>query len=226
MAAISLPAPQDIRNVVEEEISLADGNVTDCVIHNDRLFLRSVLPQVRQVRRKDSVQAGVAVMASRTDIFVHPYTFRQVCRNGAVMSQTLDSVQIERVPLDAPSDVVENVLVEVREAVRRCTAPEVFSNVVDRLMTAADTRASVVLQVLMAAPHSSLVAHMLDSIVGDRSLDRDPTAYGLMNAITRAARDEPDPQVRWELEELGGGIPAMLSPSPQPDSAAESLLVT
>jgi hypothetical protein len=225
MAAISLPAPQDIRAVVEEELSLVGGEVLGCVTDQHRLFLRSVLPQVRQVRSSDKVQAGVAVMANRTDIFVHPFTFREVCRNGAVMSRTLDTVQIERVPFEASADVVESVLVEVRDAVRRCSAPEVFSNVVEGLKRAADTRASIVLELLKTVPQPGIVAHLLDSIIEDMSLQPDPSVYGLMNRITRAARDQPDPQVRWDLEELGGGIPAMLSPSPQPDSAAESLVV-
>jgi hypothetical protein len=38
----------------------------------------------------------------------------------------------------------------------------------------------------------------------------DSSAYGLMNAITAVARDERDPETKWRMEELGGGILAML----------------
>jgi hypothetical protein len=37
--------------------------------------------------------------------------------------------------------------------------------------------------------------------------------FGLVNAVTSVARDQKDPQVRWRLEELGGGILAMRFPS-------------
>jgi hypothetical protein len=42
---------------------------------------------------------------------------------------------------------------------------------------------------------------------------RDTSRFGLMNAITSVARDTRDPEVRWRLEEMGGGIPAALSPT-------------
>ena len=34
-----------------------------------------------------------------------------------------------------------------------------------------------------------------------------------MNAVTATARDTRDPDLRWRLEEFGGGIPALLKPT-------------
>jgi hypothetical protein len=36
--------------------------------------------------------------------------------------------------------------------------------------------------------------------------DGDHSRFGLGNAITAVARDTEDPNVRWDLEELGGGL--------------------
>jgi len=41
-----------------------------------------------------------------------------------------------------------------------------------------------------------------------------------MNAVTSVARDTRDPELRWRLEELGGGIPAMLVPDPDDSGEA------
>ncbi|MFZ5831522.1 MAG: hypothetical protein ACOY3P_15670, partial [Planctomycetota bacterium] len=47
----------------------------------------------------------------------------------------------------------------------------------------------------------------------------DDSVFGLMNAVTSVARDEPDPQIRWDLEELGGSIPALIPDFTKPGGA-------
>ena len=55
--------------------------------------------------------------------------------------------------------------------------------------------------------------------------NRDQTGFGLMNAVTAVARDQRDPEVRWRLEELGGGVPALIrAPKDAPPCLAEELL--
>jgi hypothetical protein len=55
--------------------------------------------------------------------------------------------------------------------------------------------------------------------------DGDRTVYGLMNAVTAVARETPDPELKWRLEEFGGGVPSD-DPDPMPvldGGAARSL---
>ncbi len=226
MVRVMLPVPQDIQSTVEEEITSVGGEVLDCLADSRRLFLRSVLPFADEVRPRDRVQGGVAVMAGDLDICVHPYTYREVCRNGAIMARTIETHRIERVALDAPAEVVEEVLSEVREVVRRCSAPEVFSKVADRLRTAAETQADLAIHLipLLSRLSQRRSARFLSQIVGHFTREGDDSVFGLVNAVTRVARDEPDPKVRWDLEELGGGIPSLLRPVPRPGDAAADLL--
>jgi len=46
----------------------------------------------------------------------------------------------------------------------------------------------------------------------------------VLNAITALARDTADPEQKWNLEELGGGIPAFLENDPTPDGALTSVI--
>ena len=49
-------------------------------------------------------------------------------------------------------------------------------------------------------------------ILGRFTTEGDTSRFGLMNAVTSVARDTRDPELRWSLEKLGGGIPAAILP--------------
>ena len=50
-------------------------------------------------------------------------------------------------------------------------------------------------------------------------LGEDRSRYGLMNAVTAVARDTRDPEIRWGLEEFGGGLAVGCRPGPDGDRA-------
>ena len=220
MASEMLPSPQDIQSAVEEEVANAGGQTLNRLCDGRRLFLRSVLPFVRQVRTNDNVQGGVAVMVGDVDIRVHPFTYREVCRNGAIMAQIMDTRRVQRVEFYAPAFAITYVLSEVREAVRECSAPEVFSAVTDQLRTAAVTAADMAIHLL---PMLARFPQHLEAVMAEYN---DDSVFDLMNAVTSVARDQPDPEVRWDLEELGGGIPAMVPDVPWPSDTAADVLQT
>src|SRR5262245_22651859 len=94
MAQMGGLTTDEIQAIFQEEISAASGTVTRSFNDGARLFLRSLLPRVREVRRSDEVQAGVALRATEQEICVHPYIFRLICANGAIMAQ---ATQTERI---------------------------------------------------------------------------------------------------------------------------------
>ena len=49
---------------------------------------------------------------------------------------------------------------------------------------------------------------------------RDRSLFDLVNAVTSVARDQTNPEVRWHLKELGGGMLAMNFPGAQPGGCA------
>jgi hypothetical protein len=222
MASIMLPSAGDIRSVVEEEVAAAGGTVSDAFTDGRRLFLRSIFPSARKVRAWDNVRGGVAVMAHDEEVRVMPYTFREVCRNGAIMAHVIETHRISRVEFHAPADAIAEVLAEVREEVARCAAAEVFTVVADRLESAAMIPADVAIDLIPLLAHlpQGRSEELAVEIFSRFSDEGDDSLYGLMNAVTRVARDEPDPQMRWDLEELGGGVPALVRPVRKPAGAA------
>jgi len=201
---------QDILEVFSEAIAERAGDVLDVFDDGGRFFARSILPRVEEARPRDRLQGGVAVRGSESEIWAHPYVFRQVCRNGAIMAQTLETRHVARLD-ELPREDADRL---VREAVEVCCSNEAFSSAVDQIRSATEAQADVMLALmshvarLPPGQRESLLAMIFDRF----QTEGDASRFGLMNAVTSVARDTRDPELRWRLEELGGGIPAMLAP--------------
>jgi hypothetical protein len=223
-----LPATQDIHATVLDELTCIGGTVSDRFDDGRRLFLRAVLPISDEVRPKDIVEGGIAVRTVGQEIEVCPYLFRQVCKNGAIMPQVAETRRIRRVDFAAPSDAIEAVNEHLREVLRACSAAEVFANAVRqvRSATVTDVPSDVSTLLLFSSYWRNLGADLQDEIMETFLEDDDRSAFGLMNAVTSVARDQDDPEVRWQLEELGGGVPAMNFPRVRPDGSEAELMVS
>lgn len=212
----------EIRAVFAEEILDAGGTVSDTFDDGVRLFTRSVLPWLADVRPKDRMQGGVALKANQREISVHPYLFRMVCRNGAIRAQAVQTRRLENTDIQS----CEEMTAALREAVRGCCVEEVFTKGVDEVRLAADSNVDLVLSMLSHLSHlPSLVGHRIfGEILSQFFGDADRSRFALMNAVTSVARETRDPELRWRLEELGGGIPASRTPSPFDPTITASLV--
>jgi hypothetical protein len=210
-----------LMNVFAEEIARHSGRVADTFDDGDRLFTRSVLPMVDEVKAKDRVQAGVALKATAELLCVYPYVFRQVCRNGAIMAFSMGARRFVRSEEQAP----EEEILSVREAIGVCCAEDLFTDSVARIRSSREGKADLALTLL---PHISRLgsgsSQILRAIVERFFGEGDQSRFGLMNAITSVARDRRNPDERWELEELGGGVGAKVPPSSPDDPLAERVV--
>lgn len=190
--------------VFSEEIFAHGGKVSDTFNDGDRLFVRSILPQTGDVAAKDRLQSGVAMKACDGDVWIHPYVFRLVCRNGAITAQTLASRHVTSLFEFEPDEAVA----EVREAVGVCCDAEIFTNSLQQIRTSRETEADLAINLLpflarMPGGGTGIMSTIMKRFFGTA----DRSHFGLMNAVTSVARDTKDPELRWNLEELGGGIP-------------------
>jgi hypothetical protein len=209
--AMALPdwlTTHDLSEAFGEQIEGLGGRVSECLDDGARLIERSVLPNPCEVRRGDALLGGVAMLAAGHEVRVHPYVFRQVCSNGAIMAHAIETQRIE-LP-DWPADV-EALVVHVRQTVRGCASPDVFAGGVAEIRSALDREADfalTVLPLLDRLPEAVRVS-MMGLIAGRFFGGEERSRYGLMNAITAVARETSDPELKWRLEEIGGRVAGM-----------------
>lgn len=221
------PTVVDIREAFEAEVTAIGGAVSDAYAEGSQLFLRSILPARTDVRPGDQMRAGVALRASGPQVLVHPYTFRQVCSNGAILAHAVQTRRVERVEESDLPWIGAERLEEVRQAVRACAAPEAFFAASQQMRTAAEVEAEqLIMSVTFEVTHypRHMASGLVRQILRRFSDDQDRSAFGLMNAITATARDTRDPDLRWRLEELGGGVLARLPGPPVPDEELAELI--
>jgi hypothetical protein len=188
----------------DKEITARGGRILETFHDRQRLFTRSVLNRVAEVRPGDRLQGGVALKATSDGVCLYPYVFRQVCRNGAIMAQTLGS----RLLRDLHEQEPETVLETVREAIVACCEPDIFHDAVSRMRKAGDSQIDMALNLLpfLSRLPKGAGATLIAPILERFFRDGDRSQFGLGNAVTALARDTKDPDLRWNLEEFGGGI--------------------
>ena len=189
-----------VKALFAEEIGALNGTVSDTFDDGERLFVRSILPGVEEVRSTDRVQGGVALRMSGGEARVHPYVFRQVCSNGAIMAQAIETRHVADFDVRGP----EQVLPELREAIQACASREAFTVAAQQMRSAQDARVDLAISFLPLL--SRFPTSLVTQIMGRFFNVRDRSAFGMANAMTATARDMSDPELRWRLEELGGGV--------------------
>jgi hypothetical protein len=203
-----------IKEVLTEETRRVKGKVADLYVEDTRLFARTILPSVREVRPRDKVQGGVAVRAMEEEVCVHPYLFRQVCTNGAIRAQALQTRQIVVAECPDPAEALSML----RDAIRACGTDEAFTASVTEMRSAQERQADFVLAMMpmVSRMPPQLARQMFLNIMDRFRREADTSLFGLMNAVTSVARDTSDPELRWRLEEFGGGVPVLRIPPRRP----------
>ncbi|MEM7453926.1 MAG: hypothetical protein AAF456_06170 [Planctomycetota bacterium] len=205
-------APNSVHNLFSGRIEALGGKILSSHTGDACLYARSTMPLAENLQAGDRVNGGVAIRMLDHEVQVSPFVFRQICRNGAIMSRELGSCEISVDPLD-PGKTQEEVL----EAIDACVRPEVFENNVSNIRGTIGRPVDAGLA-LMVLENRWQLGDLTRRIWHRLVRDRDRSKFGLMNAITSIARDEKDPEVKWKLELLGGRIPTM----PLPDLKIES----
>ena len=203
----------EIATIFTEEVAALGGNVPDTFDDGSRLFMRAVLPAALEVQPRDRVLGGVALRATEDDVWIHPYVFRQVCQNGAITAHAVQSLHIDRT--DFGLDPVAELADAMRDAVRSCSAPEAFENATEAMRSSIQSPVDLALTLIpmLARLPSGFAAEIVGPIMDEFFKSERRSRYDLMNAVTAVARVTGDPEMRWELEKLGGTVPVE-SPAP------------
>lgn len=207
---------------------IPDVQFVSCALTPERLYIKAVTPRVQaEVKKGDVVQAGVVLSNSEVGdgaLWVRPLVFRLICLNGMIVPDAaLRGYHVgKRVGDDA-----DNAFRVYSDETVQADDKAFFMKVIDVTKAAVDQARfeAVVAQLRDAAERKSAV----DPIEGvERLTNRfalgegesksvlhhlvnggDLTAYGYLNAVTRASQDVEDYQRATELETVGGEILGM-----------------
>lgn len=179
---------------------------------------------VAEVTPGDAIRGGVAVRANDRGLAAHPYTFREVCKNGAIVAEAVGTFAVAFDEFEGPDEAVD----AATAAVASCARPEAFEAAVRRMRSSREVSADLMINLMpMLASLEGMARRRLTGDIVSRFLrGEDESLYGLFNAVTAAARDETDPALKWRLEELGGGLIAGRKPIPAPGGTWARELVT
>jgi hypothetical protein len=208
-AHINLPSASDIAAVFEQECRERGAAGVDCYQNDGRLIARAVFGPARAVRPGDEIRGGVAIRVEGAEVVVHPFTWRQVCTNGAIAPLVHGSHRIERLEVDVATvsaAFTGAVVEELRSAIAICADPALLGETVDSMRSATDADGALAITVLTHLLHAvnEPQRQMLTAILDRHAAGGDPSAYGLFNAVTSLGRDTSEPDLRWRLELLGG----------------------
>ena len=207
---ILLPAVSEIAAIFEQECTALGAMSVDTVQDETRLFGRAVCGPAELICQGDEVHGGVAVRVEGPEVFVHPYSLRKVCVNGAIMPMVHGTGRIERVATEeivGAAAFTGSFASEMREAIHRCVAREHLSQVVGEMRALTEIEAARIIPILSYAIYSRGLPHQILTVMFDRqSSTDDSSAFGLVNAVTSVARDTQDASMRWQLECVGGEL--------------------
>ena len=196
-----------------------------CELTDTRMYIKAVAPRVQgTVKVGDDVQAGVMISNSEVGngaLSVQPFVFRLICLNGMMTMTGKRQYHVGRaVETDETFEVFSDETRQLDDAALMAKLRDVVRAAVD------ETRFAAIVQELKDATESVPMVKPLDSLerlANKFTLDDgeqqsilshlieggDVSAYGMIQAITRASQDAANYERATEMEMIGGQILAM-----------------
>ena len=191
-----LPSTEEIRVTFADEITSLNGIVTDTFDDGRHLFVRAVFATEAEVRRGDSIKAGIAVRATASEILVHPYTYRMVCTNGAIAAHALESRRISHVLVGGRSFHDREEVIALRNAITAIEWPD------DELKVFATLRGPFF--ALTDATFQQIRNHGI--VVTVRSAAKEPGPYQMRAAVEDLSSKRVGSAAQFlEVPQVGGG---------------------
>lgn len=199
------------------------GFVSDRACH-----LTAVAPRIQgEVKRGDVVQAGVRIRNSEVGwgaLVVEPFVYRLICENGMVGTEVTRLFRLIHSGPQVDSDDTLRVLsnetlrkddeaffAKLKDVIKAAVDETLFNDIVLRMREATQTAEMAKPETAMEqlGQRFKLGEGEQESILHHLIKGGDLTAYGALNAVTRAAQDVESYERGLELEEVGGKILAM-----------------
>lgn len=201
---------------------IPDVQFPSAQITDSKLYVTALAPRTEaEVKLGDVVTAGVRITNSEVGagaLKVEPLIYRLVCTNGMVVAKPIRKFHVGRAEDDAETLTVlsdetlkktdEAFFAQMGDVVRAAVSESQFLAVVDQLkeaMTGQKIEKPIAAMEVLQDRYS-LSDGEKESVFSHLISGGDLTAFGTLNAVTRAAQDVASYDRSMELEQVGGAI--------------------
>jgi len=197
---------------------MPDARVESCEITDDRLYLKIVNPRLQaEVSKGDVVQSGIVISNSEVglgSVSVMPLVYRLVCSNGMIAADHgqrkyhIGRQSEEAWELFSDETLIADdraLMLKLADTVRTAVDEAKFALIVESLKESLNAKitAPVTSVVELSARQFGLRDDEKESVLEHLIRGNELSAYGLGNAITRAAQDVESYDRSTELERVG-----------------------
>lgn len=209
-----IPALQDIDGLTFQVAHLGP----------ERMTVRALLPRIeREVTVGDAVQAGVQIRNSEVGagaLEVAPFVWRLVCLNGMVVAdRSLRARHVGRRVGETEEDrtiyAVDTIhaddrafYLKARDSVKAALREDLFDQLVDRMRAAATGQqvTSIIETTERLAQTFQLAEGETESVLARLAAGGDLSRWGVVNAVTAAAKQAETFDRQHDLERIGGEL--------------------
>ncbi|MBI3654120.1 MAG: DUF932 domain-containing protein [Acidobacteria bacterium] len=218
----------DLAEAVLPELVEKQLHFESCEITDRKIYLKVISPRTElEVKIGDPVQAGLVISNSEVGlgaVKVEPLIYRLVCTNGMIASDFAQrKYHVGRANDEEATELFRDETLaaddrafwmKVVDTIRAALSADGFRRIVERLREATEQRitGNPVKSVEVLANRFRLNKDEQSSVLQHLIEGSSLSAYGLMNAVTRAAQDVESYDRATEMEAYGGQV-ITLSPN-------------
>ncbi len=221
---------RDLAFLTLDCMTKAGAQVIRADLSDRHMFIKATTPKMQgEIRVGDIVQGGILIRNSEVGasrLAIQPFVNRLKCTNGMVISEMLGSAGFSQIHLGQKRQAgvyqfsdqtmqLENLAIfsKIRDVIRQTFEPGWFLQTVAALKGATENKVPLPERAIgNVVEMNSLSDSMRDSILRAYLGEPDPTQYGIVQAVTAAAKGIESPEDRVQMEELGGRL-ALMAPA-------------
>ena len=202
-----------------------DYHLESCGVTDSRMYIKYTSDRFTgDIRPGDTVKTGLVISNSEVGwgaVRVLPLIYRLVCTNGMIASQALGGARKNHVGTRIPCGVGEirvvdakilsekqdEFLTAVKDGLEIVSNHACFSKIFEQMQKSSEVEFDKDWDTAELVKYVGSLFGMTrteqELVKGQYNLAHDRTAYGLLNAITRASQDVIDYERATELERMG-----------------------
>lgn len=175
---------------------------------DDFTHVRIVFPhQVSEARKGDVLMTGINLTNSETGcraVHVDALVYRLVCTNGLVRAESSGKTTIRHI--GQHDRLKDSLAIAIRDAKENAhQLARQFKDAINHTISDPESL------LRSFAKDTDMSREQLQAALSAFALEPDPTAFGVTNAVTRAAQREESFEGRYQMERLGANLLARLN---------------